>query len=342
MFGRKLVICTVPLTLLALFALNVTSFLFVSEAQTTTTLYVDPALTIVRRDTTFSLNISVDAVKDLCSWQVYVYFLNQILEATDCVEGPFLKSHGPTMFDGGFNNNYNGTHGQLWMYCLRAWSGIGVNGSGTLATITFKSKSGGSSAIILEDTILGNSTAQRIFHVTKNGMVEVAVHDIAVTNVNPLKIIEGQGLNMHINVTVENQGDVAETFNITSYANTTLIQTKTVTLEKGASTTLTFTWNTTGFAKGNYTIKAYAWPLPNETDIADNTFISPIAVHVVMPGDGDADGDIDIYDIVMITSIYGSKKGQPNYNPNLDWYDDAVINIYDVVVATSNYGQQDP
>jgi hypothetical protein len=48
------------------------------------------------------------------------------------------------------------------------------------------------------------------------------------------------------------------------------IETKTVTLESGASTTFTFTWNTTGFAKGNYTISAYAWPILGETDLDDN------------------------------------------------------------------------
>jgi len=38
----------------------------------------------------------------------------------------------------------------------------------------------------------------------------------------------------------------------------------------GSQTTITFTWNTTGFVKGNYTIWAYAWPVQNETDTTDN------------------------------------------------------------------------
>jgi hypothetical protein len=141
---------------------------------------------------------------------------------------------------------------------------------------------------------------------------------------------------------VENQGEEAETFTVTVYANTTSIASLTITLTSGNSGTITFTWNTTGFAKGNYTIKAYAEPVPGETDKDDNTFISPLTVHVVMPGDGDADGNIDIYDVVMITSVYGSRKGDAYYNPNVDWDCNGVINIYDVVICTSIYGQKDP
>lgn len=45
-----------------------------------------------------------------------------------------------------------------------------------------------------------------------------------------------------------------------------------VTLPSGNSTTITFAWNITGVAKGNYTIRAYAEPVLGETDTADNTF----------------------------------------------------------------------
>jgi len=63
-----------------------------------------------------------------------------------------------------------------------------------------------------------------------------------------------------------------------------IIRTQTVTLESGASTTITFTWNTTGFAKGNYTISAYAWPVPGETDTEDNRKISTVQVVISVGG----------------------------------------------------------
>jgi hypothetical protein len=69
---------------------------------------------------------------------------------------------------------------------------------------------------------------------------------------------------------VANHGSYTETFSVTLYANTTSITTQTITLTSGNSKTITFTWNTTGFALGNYAISAYAWPVPGETDLANN------------------------------------------------------------------------
>jgi len=47
--------------------------------------------------------------------------------------------------------------------------------------------------------------------------IRVPAHDVAVTNVTPSKTVIGQGYSMYINVTVENQGDFTETFNVTAY-----------------------------------------------------------------------------------------------------------------------------
>jgi hypothetical protein len=166
--------------------------------------------------------------------------------------------------------------------------------------------------------------------------------NIAVAGVTPAKTVIGQGYSLFVDVLVENQGDFfAETFNLTAYANATLIQTETVTLLAGSPKTVTFKWNTTDYTKGNYIISAIATQVSEETNITDNVCVNG-SIHLVLPGDSDLDGDIDIYDIVMITSIYGLKSGNPNFNPNVDWLEDGMINIYDVVIATSHYGEKDP
>lgn len=56
-------------------------------------------------------------------------------------------------------------------------------------------------------------------------------------------------------------------------------------------------------------------------------------------GDIDSDGDVDIYDIVLITSAYGSEPGDPNWDPRCDLNGDDVVNIYDVIIATGEYGE---
>ncbi|MEM3699490.1 MAG: NosD domain-containing protein [Candidatus Bathyarchaeia archaeon] len=155
------------------------------------------------------------------------------------------------------------------------------------------------------------------------------------------KTIIGKGNSMPVNVTVVNKGDSTETFNVILYANTTAVNRTEVTLTSGSYAIITLTWNTSSFAKGNYTIRAYVWPALGETSIEDTTATYSV-ITVTIPGDGGCDGDIDIYDVVLITSIYGLKMGDANYNPNVDWLDDGIINIYDVVTATSRYGQKDP
>jgi parallel beta-helix repeat protein len=104
--------------------------------------------------------------------------------------------------------------------------------------------------------------------------VRLPIYDIAVTDVVPSKTVVGQCYPISINVTVENQGNFTETFNVTAYANATQIGKKTVTnLNPGANKVLNFTWDTTGFTIGNYTISANATHLSGETDTIDNTYV---------------------------------------------------------------------
>lgn len=99
------------------------------------------------------------------------------------------------------------------------------------------------------------------------------IHQISLQDlVNSETIIE-QGYNCSISVVVVNNGNYTETFNVTAYANTTIVGTQLVTLLSGNSSTVTFTWDTAGFALGNYTISAVADAVPGETDTADNTYI---------------------------------------------------------------------
>jgi len=105
---------------------------------------------------------------------------------------------------------------------------------------------------------------------THNIAIQYAIADIATTNITPAKTAIGQGYTTRINATIQNQGHYEEDFNVTIYANSTAIASQKVTLSSGNSTTIAFTWNTTGFAKGNYTISAVAEQVLGETDIDDN------------------------------------------------------------------------
>lgn len=97
-------------------------------------------------------------------------------------------------------------------------------------------------------------------------------HDVAVTNVTASESSIEQRLSLVINVTVENQGDYTEDFNVTVYANETEIAVRNLTLTAANSTTVTLSWNTTDVPLGSYAIRAEADQVSGETDVSDNAF----------------------------------------------------------------------
>jgi hypothetical protein len=125
-----------------------------------------------------------------------------------------------------------------------------------------------------------------------------------------------------------------------------IIGTKTVTLTSGNSTTITFTWNTTGFAKGNYTLSAYAWPVLGETDTADNTladgWIIVSMVGDITGPDGWPDGKCDMRDVRAVAKLFGINYPDQRYDPNCDINDDGKIDMKDVRAVAKEFGKTDP
>ena len=107
-----------------------------------------------------------------------------------------------------------------------------------------------------------------------DGTVTVIARDVAVVSVTASPTSVAQGQTVTVTVEVKNEGDISETFSVTTYYDNTAISSQTVTnLSPGASQTLYFYWITAGVALGTYTIKAVASTVPDETDTADNTKI---------------------------------------------------------------------
>jgi hypothetical protein len=167
-------------------------------------------------------------------------------------------------------------------------------------------------------------------------------YDVAATAVIPQKTIIGQGYPMHTNVTITNKGNFTETFHVTLYANTIVLETKEVTLTSNNSTIITFTWNTIGFVKGNYTLKAYAWPILGENYTTDNTCIDG-SVLVTIAGDvtGPPDYVSDMQDISIMIDKFLCEPPNPKYEANVDTNNDLIIDMADIDIAITNF-MEDP
>jgi parallel beta-helix repeat protein len=173
-------------------------------------------------------------------------------------------------------------------------------------------------------------------------------HDVAVTDVTPSKTVVGQNCSLNADVVVANRGGNTETFNVTTYANANLIETQTVkNLLGGTSTVLTFTWNTTGFAKGNYTISAVADALPGETDTTNNNYtdVTHGIVTVAIAGDVNVDDKVNMKDISLVAKAFGTKLGDTRWNPNADvtgstaGVPDGKVDMKDMSAVAKNFGR---
>lgn len=97
------------------------------------------------------------------------------------------------------------------------------------------------------------------------------LHDVAVLSVVPSSSSVRVGETLDINVTVKNEGNRVESFNVTVYYDSNIIEAFFVDgLEPDAESVLVFHWDTQNVTEGNYTISAQAETVQNETDIVDN------------------------------------------------------------------------
>jgi outer membrane protein assembly factor BamB len=168
-----------------------------------------------------------------------------------------------------------------------------------------------------------------------------ALHNIAITSLTESSPEVGQGYSLNINATVHNTGDAVETFNVTAYANGTAIETKEMTLTNGSSTSVTFVWDTTSFAYGNYTISAYATPVPDETNTTDNNIFGGW-VTVTIPGDLNCDFTVGLADLVILAKAYSSTHGDSTWSPNADIDNNGTVGLSDLVILAQHYGQHYP
>ena len=178
-----------------------------------------------------------------------------------------------------------------------------------------------------------------------DGVIALTVepnHDIAITSMIPLKTVVFEGYCFSLNVTLENQGNFPETFNVTLYANNNPLNSTQITLDAGYSRTIVFSWETVDAIEyEDYVLNATADEVSGENDTSDNS-LSFAGLIIVHPGDIDGDSDVDIFDIVQVAFAYGSKKGDQTYNANFDIDCNDKIDIFDIVGIASFYGYRTP
>lgn len=119
---------------------------------------------------------------------------------------------------------------------------------------------------------------------TAPSTVTVKVHDVAAISQTTNTTLVEQGKWVRIDVAVKNLGNFTETFDVTVYYDSNIIDTKTVSnLAPGAETTVSFDWDTTGVSPETYFIKAFvdsSKKISEFNEMNNNcTTITPVVVY---------------------------------------------------------------
>ena len=156
-------------------------------------------------------------------------------------------------------------------------------GAGASTTITFSWDSTdatiGDHNLNAEAGVVVGETDTTDNSMTTTVTVKEASHDVAITYVDaPSPVAEGDIVG--VAVTVENQGTNDESFMVTLTDTTDdrEISSESVTLVAGASTIITFSWDTTDAMIGDHILNAEAGVVDGETDTTDNSMTTTVTV----------------------------------------------------------------
>jgi hypothetical protein len=187
---------TTMMTTLLILSIVIVILPVISVEAFTTTIYVDPANSKQLANKPFILNVTISNVVDLYGFEFKLGYNTTLLDIMKVDIKPFLKE--PTFL---VKNETNEGEGWYWLGVSSLASPPGINGSGTLVSITFVGSQEGTSVIDLYDTRLVDSTAQPMSHDVLDGSVTVTS---VVILVDPSHHNATSGEVITINVTICN------------------------------------------------------------------------------------------------------------------------------------------
>jgi hypothetical protein len=304
---------------------------------------VCPAVSTVGLIVPFSVCVNVSNVSDLYNWEFKLYYRSDLLNFTGAAEGPFLQSgESTTVWVDASDPAYNSSHGMVYVGASLVGMIPGVNGNGTLAVVSFQALTDANSTLCLSDVVLLDSELYEIACEAVDGSVVVGRENLAVVAVAANKDVVGQNCLLNVTVTVQNLGFSTQSFNVTLYANMSVMSVQPVAgLGPNGSLTLVHVWNASSFACGNYTLSGVADLVGGETNIVDNTLVNG-TLHIRHIGDINGDNKVDMKDIGSVCRIFGVFQGNPLFSAVCDINNDGKIDMKDIGVACKYFGHHCP
>jgi len=304
-------------------------------------LYVDPPIIVdpsmVPGDE-FEVAIKIANVSDLYDYEFKLVYDTRVLTCIGIFNYPFPNE---TSFD--LNYSVYDPKGEIWVkiqYYPPA-KPLTTLDPVRLAKIGFQVQSYGATWLHFNQSSLSDSSGLPITHIAQDGYISVLRRDVAVVSITPEYNEVYKGWKINITVVVENLGDIPETFNVTLFIGGNNVgEQEVVGLAPNATAEVVFLFDTMQpwtTPCHNYTVSAEASELPFEIDVTNN-YLEDGQIHIKMMGDINGDGAVNYYDAILAGVAFGSKPGDPNWNPNADLNRDNFVNFLDVIILGRNFG----
>ena len=104
-------------------------------------------------------------------------------------------------------------------------------------------------------------------------------HNVAVTGIAVSSAQVQRGDSVNITVTLKNEGSVSESFNVSLYLNSSLLEMRPVTdLGSNGEESVMFNWDTSTAASADYVVMGEATPVVGEMNVTDNVLTDVVRV----------------------------------------------------------------
>jgi len=56
-------------------------------------------------------------------------------------------------------------------------------------------------------------------------------------------------------------------------------------------------------------------------------------------GDADANGDVDVFDVIILVNAFGSAPGDPTWDERADLDDSGQVDVFDAIIVVNDFGK---
>jgi len=311
-----------------------------------TAISVIPSTDIAVAGQLLTANITVSNITDLYLWAFSISWNPATLDLTNVTEGEFLMRGGSTT--GVLIKEINQTGGYMKEATCSLLGNIpGVNGSGTIATITFKATTVGSSPLGIYFCDLLNSIGGSISFNIVNSSVDIDAPELSISRVSlPYPDLSLYvNTTVSVNVTIQNTGNFsASAFNVslTAYWDQGEIVDyfgKLTVESLEPNTTRTLQFNFTLHYTGNYTLTFNVDCDNNVIEVSETNNELNLTINVKMQGDIDGDNEVTYLDLFDLSRAYWSTPEDENWDPYADISNDGKVDHNDLFLLAQNYSE---